>query len=98
MKRCPECGREYDNTMSFCLDDGSELLYGPASIDEPATAILTSIASPSEAATRAQIGTTDQTAILPSGRVQPTSSAEYLVRQIKGHKKSVAAILAIVAI
>ncbi len=40
MKRCPDCGREYDNTMMFCLDDGSELLYGPASMDEPATAIL----------------------------------------------------------
>src|SRR4051812_24091286 len=40
MKRCPECRREYDNTMSFCLDDGAELLYGPASVDEPATAIL----------------------------------------------------------
>jgi len=40
MKRCPECGREYDNTMAFCLDDGAELLYGPASADEPATAIL----------------------------------------------------------
>ena len=40
MKKCPECGREYDNTMSFCLDDGAELLYGPASMDEPATAIL----------------------------------------------------------
>ena len=26
--------------MSFCLDDGSELLFGPASMDEPATAIL----------------------------------------------------------
>ncbi len=40
MKRCPQCGREYDNTMMFCLDDGAELLYGPASMDEPATAIL----------------------------------------------------------
>ncbi len=43
MKRCPECGREYDNTIMFCLDDGAELLYGPASAsvgDEPATAIL----------------------------------------------------------
>ena len=40
MKRCPGCGREYDNTMMFCLDDGTELLYGPASMDEPATAIL----------------------------------------------------------
>ncbi len=40
MKKCPQCGREFDQTMSFCLDDGSELLYGPASIDGPATAIL----------------------------------------------------------
>src|SRR4051794_32709749 len=40
MKRCPECSREYDNSMMFCLDDGAELLYGPASMDEPATAIL----------------------------------------------------------
>jgi hypothetical protein len=47
MKRCPECGREYDNTMMFCLDHGASLLYGPASrealrhsLDEPATAIL----------------------------------------------------------
>ena len=41
MKRCPECGRNYnDDSMSFCLDDGSELLFGPASMDEPATAIL----------------------------------------------------------
>ena len=40
MKRCSECGREYDNTMSFCLDDGAELLYGPASAGEPATAVV----------------------------------------------------------
>jgi TolB-like protein/Flp pilus assembly protein TadD len=69
MKRCPQCGREYDNTMMFCLDDGSELLYGPASAsggDEPATAILHSTAAPGEAQTRAQIHMTDQTAILPA--------------------------------
>ncbi|MBX3292079.1 MAG: tetratricopeptide repeat protein [Acidobacteria bacterium] len=30
MKRCPQCGREYDASMMFCLDDGAELLYGPA--------------------------------------------------------------------
>ncbi len=79
MKRCPECGREYDNTMMFCLDDGAELLYGPAKSepgavatgflpsDEPATAILHSTAAPGEAPTRAQINTTDQTAILRTG-------------------------------
>lgn len=40
MKRCPQCGREYDNTLMFCLDDGAQLLYGPASGDEPATMIF----------------------------------------------------------
>ncbi len=71
MKRCPECGREYDNSMMFCLDDGAELLYGPASStglgDEPATAILDITSPRNEAATRAQIHMTDQTAILPTG-------------------------------
>jgi TolB-like protein/Tfp pilus assembly protein PilF len=45
MKRCPECRRDYnDDSMSFCLDDGAELLFGPASgsgaVGEPARAIL----------------------------------------------------------
>jgi len=41
MKRCPQCGRDYiDDTLSFCLDDGAGLLDGPASMDEPLTAIL----------------------------------------------------------
>ena len=86
MKRCPECGREYDLTMSFCLDDGSELLYGPAKTEphasagghldnEPQTAILNSTAAPGEAPTRAQINTTDQTAILHTGaEVEPRES------------------------
>lgn len=44
--------------MSFCLDDGAELLYGPGSLsgggnDEPRTAIFHSTIDPSEAATRA---------------------------------------------
>src|SRR5687767_4205798 len=43
MKRCPECRRDYtDETLNFCLDDGSALLDGPSSMDDPATAILTS--------------------------------------------------------
>ena len=41
MKRCPECKRDYyDESLLYCLDDGSALLEGPASMDEPATAIL----------------------------------------------------------
>jgi len=71
MKKCPQCGREYDLSMSFCLDDGTELLYGPASgareLDEPATAILHATDAVGDAPTRAQINTTEQTAVLPSG-------------------------------
>ncbi len=68
MKRCPDCGRDYnDDSLSFCLDDGAELLFGPKSFDEPPTAILHETDVPGEAATRAQIHTTEQTAVLPSG-------------------------------
>ncbi len=67
MKRCPECRRDYyDDTLSFCLNDGTELVYG-LSPDEPATAIIQSTDAVGEAPTRAQINTTDQTAILPRG-------------------------------
>jgi TolB-like protein/Tfp pilus assembly protein PilF len=59
MKRCPECGRDYnDDSLSFCLDDGSELLFGPKSFDEPQTAIFHDTDAPSEARTRAHIHTT----------------------------------------
>lgn len=42
MKKCPQCGREYNNTMIFRLDNGAELLYGPETLgaDESATAII----------------------------------------------------------
>jgi len=53
MKRCPECGRDYnDPTLSFCLDDGAALLDGPASMDEPLTAILPETGRTSESRTR----------------------------------------------
>ena len=73
MKRCPECRRNYyDDTLLYCLDDGNGLLEGPASVDEPATAILSEPPAlaggqfGSEVATRAQINTTNETAILPA--------------------------------
>ena len=66
MKACPQCGRECDNTMSFCLDDGTELLYGPGLANDPATAILHETAPPGEAATRAHIHTTATEAEPPS--------------------------------
>jgi serine/threonine-protein kinase len=81
MKRCPQCRRDYhDDTLVYCLDDGSTLLDGPAvptgdMVDEPATAILSEpsalaagyAGSPGESRTRAQLNTTDRTAVLPTG-------------------------------
>src|SRR6185436_19578239 len=68
MKRCPECRRDYyDDSLLYCLDDGNALLEGPGSVEEPATTILHETATPSEAATRAQIHMTDKTSVLPSG-------------------------------
>jgi hypothetical protein len=62
--------------MMFCLDDGAELLYGPATTDEPTTAILHSTAAQGEAATRAQIDITDDTEVLPivTGDITPKST------------------------
>lgn len=41
MKRCPQCRRDYyDDTLSFCLDDGTSLVEGPVSFEEPATAVI----------------------------------------------------------
>lgn len=57
MKRCPECRRDYfDETLLYCLDDGTALLEGPATggVEGEPTRIL----SEREAPTRAQIHTT----------------------------------------
>jgi TolB-like protein/Flp pilus assembly protein TadD len=41
MKRCPECRRDYyDDSLLYCLDDGSALLEGPGSGGESPTAML----------------------------------------------------------
>ena len=40
MKRCPECRRDYfDDSLLFCVDDGSALVEGPAASETP-TAVL----------------------------------------------------------
>jgi TolB-like protein/tetratricopeptide (TPR) repeat protein len=66
MKRCPECRRDYyDDSLLYCLDDGNALLEGPASADEPKTAILPAFDAESGAATRAQIRTTEKTGTFP---------------------------------
>src|SRR5687767_13589222 len=41
MKRCPECRRDYyDDSLLYCLDDGSALLEGPGSVVGPVTAVF----------------------------------------------------------
>jgi Tol biopolymer transport system component len=41
MKRCSKCGQNYtDETLNFCLDDGTALVDGSSSMDEPATVRL----------------------------------------------------------
>ncbi|HUR96904.1 MAG TPA: hypothetical protein VMZ26_02435, partial [Pyrinomonadaceae bacterium] len=47
MKRCPECRRDYyDDSLSFCLEDGAPLVQGTVPVDEPATAVLGSFDVP----------------------------------------------------
>ncbi|MEQ1643390.1 MAG: tetratricopeptide repeat protein [Pyrinomonadaceae bacterium] len=71
MKRCPECRRDYyDDTLLYCLDDGNALLEGPASADEPATAILSVPPAVSGGLTGAADETDVKTAIL-----QPPATA-----------------------
>ena len=46
MKRCPECGRDYnDDSLNFCLDDGSELLFGPTTGSDFSDANATTVVS-----------------------------------------------------
>lgn len=92
MKRCPECRRDYyDDTLLYCLDDGNALLEGPASSDEPATAILDTTAPANEPVTRAQIHATNETEILPAATAPRTpSSAEYLVGEFRNNKRGIA--------
>lgn len=78
MKRCPECRRDYaDDTLLYCLEDGVALVQGSVAPreDEAATAIVHQTASPYESATRAQVFTTDQTAVFRGGvEAEPQTS------------------------
>jgi TolB-like protein/cytochrome c-type biogenesis protein CcmH/NrfG len=53
MKQCPQCSRIYpDQSLNYCLDDGSSLLEVSAASDWPATAILPSDYLPGDSPTR----------------------------------------------
>lgn len=95
MKRCPECGRDYnDDSLSFCLDDGARLLEGPASGDEPATAIFYSDA-PEETPTRDQISTSEAKGA-KSQVAGATTSAPEFVRRIIHNRFALVAGLALI--
>jgi Tol biopolymer transport system component len=81
MKRCPECLRDYsDETLSFCLDDGTALVDGPA-VDAAKTVAFPNTELLDEGATkihRSHSGDVDGP--------RSASSAEYLIGEIRRHK------------
>lgn len=85
MKRCPECRRDYyDNSLVYCLDDGSLLLDGPASTGGERTLVLHPRQSTGEAATmlhRTAEPTSqpaaNSVAVLPFSNVGGDASNEY---------------------
>jgi TolB-like protein len=82
MKRCPECRRDYyDDTLSFCLDDGAALLDGPAT-DEPATAILSEPGAVATGFRRDEMPSESPTAILPfnAARADAEPKEKFAVR------------------
>ncbi|MEP6703821.1 MAG: FlgO family outer membrane protein, partial [Acidobacteriota bacterium] len=78
MKRCPECRRNYyDDTLNFCLNDGTELVYGlspdeASGADEPTTAILHTTDAVAESPTRTQIHTTGLTGFISEEIAAPS--------------------------
>ncbi len=87
MKRCPECRRDYaDETLNFCLDDGTELLEGPASADsDPATVKMH---SPDSRRGKADLDAA--TRLYPSGDRTST--------EIKGRRTSTGLIVGVIAV
>jgi len=74
MKRCPECRRDYyDDSLLYCLDDGSALLEGPASGDDAATAILRNVDLTK------RIGTWAQTKLVYAAPVPSPDGRRHLV-------------------
>ena len=84
MKRCPECRRDYyDETLLYCLDDGSALLDGPGS-GGYATEIFAASPVPDGTATAlfqassgSQIKIANSIAVLPFSHLSSDPDDEY---------------------
>lgn len=62
MKQCPECKRVYkDDSFDYCLDDGTALIYGPATAESPTQILL-----PSDTPTRSQVPTNKNNSVSES--------------------------------
>lgn len=87
MKRCPECRRDYyDDSLLYCLDDGTALLEGPAATDEPATVVYPAVGGQASsgqshnAVTEVLTGETQNTrsiAVLPFTNISADPDNEY---------------------
>src|SRR6478609_11281301 len=75
MKRCTECRRDYyDETLTYCLDDGTALLDGPGPVDpvhlsESPTRIQTHTTEPTEFFSTRELSNINATLERPRGSV-----------------------------
>src|SRR4051812_28372337 len=79
MKRCPECRRDYDETLNYCLDDGSLLVGGPAAGYEPAMALFHSSGQHSTAilGSGPSIAAPNSIAVMPFEHMSSQEDNEY---------------------
>ncbi len=79
MKRCPECRRDYyDDTLLYCLDDGNALLEGPATVEDPVTALFSATAAMTAVlSAESPIITANSIAVLPFMHMSSVEDDEY---------------------
>src|SRR5580765_2311686 len=86
MKRCPKCRRDYyDDSLLYCLDDGSVLLEGPVGIHSTAPPSIHETDTPrAELETKIfgdigghHAGDTNAIAVLPFANMSRDEDAEY---------------------
>lgn len=71
MKQCPTCRLDYDDdTLNFCLEDGTPLVYRPP-VDEPVTAIL------AESIGEMSVSTDRSIVVLPFVNISADTENEY---------------------